>query len=123
MRSFLIFIYLINYLIISFFPFCNGFGLMHRAVLVFGRGVDGVELHGVVADVGNIVPGAGGDKNGIVFKHGLADVEPFPALAHLHQTLAAFQAQELVGVGMALQSNVLTGLDAHYRDLQIWPRP
>src|SRR5665811_830050 len=77
-------------------------GLLHLARLVVLRRVDGVDLHRLVADVGDVVPGASRNDDAPAVGYFLVEGKFVLAGSHLGSTAAAVQPNELVGVRVLL---------------------
>src|SRR5450631_458479 len=77
-------------------------GLVHLARLVVLRRVDGVDLHRLVADVGDVVPAAGRNDDAPAVGYLLVEGQFVLAGSHLGSTAAAVESNELVGVGVLL---------------------
>src|SRR5664280_1270732 len=76
--------------------------LVHLArLVVFGR-VDGVDLHRLVADVGDVVPAAGRNDDAPAVGYLLVEGQFVLAGSHLGSTAAAVEPNELVGVRVLL---------------------
>jgi len=112
-----------NGCLVPFLQLGDGLGGVNRSVGVVGRGINGIQLYRRVPDIGDIVPGARGYKNGGIVKGRLAEGQIIPGVTHLHQALAAFHTQELVGVGVHFQADILAGEDGHKGALEVLPRP
>src|SRR5664279_886938 len=77
-------------------------GLVHLARLVVLRRVDGVDLHRLVADVGDVVPAAGRNDDAPAVGYLLVEGQFVLAGSHLGSTAAAVEPNELVGVRVLL---------------------
>ena len=97
--------------------------LVDLAGLVVRRCVDGVDLHRLVADVRDVVPGACGHENAPTVRYFFIKSEAILGRAHLHAATAAVEAQELVRVRMCFQADVAAHRDRHQGDLQVSAAP
>src|SRR5665647_2191079 len=70
--------------------------------LVVLRRVDGVDLHRLVADVGDVVPAAGRNDDAPAVGYLLVEGQLVLAGSHLGSTAAAVEPNELVGVRVLL---------------------
>src|SRR5450756_2557247 len=91
--------------------------------LVVLRRVDGVDLHRLVADVGDVVPAAGRNDDAPAVGYLLVEGQLVLAGSHLGSTAAAVEPNELVGVRVLLQSDVAVDRNRHEGDLQVVAAP
>src|SRR5665811_731592 len=101
----------------------NRLGLVHLARLVVLRRVDGVDLHRLVADVGDVVPGTGRNDDAPAVGYLLVEGQFILAGSHLGSTPATVESNELVGVGVLLQSDVAVDRNRHEGDLEVGAAP
>src|ERR1035437_251355 len=101
----------------------NRLGLVHLARLVVLRRVDGVDLHRLVADVGDVVPAAGRNDDAPAVGYLLVEGQFVLAGSHLGSTAAAVEPNELVGVRVLLPSDVAVDRNRHEGDLQVVAAP
>src|SRR5450759_2586831 len=98
-------------------------GLLHLARrVVLGR-VDGVDLHRLVADVGDVVPGTGRNDDAPAVGYLVVEGQFILAGSHLGSTPATVESNELVGVGVLLQSDVAVDRNRHEGDLHVVAAP
>src|SRR6188768_1022047 len=97
--------------------------LVDLAGLVVRRCVDRVDLHRLVADVRDVVPGACGHEDAPTVGYFLVKGELILCRAHLHATTAAIESQKLVRVGVRFKPDIATHLDRHQGDLQVPAAP
>src|SRR5665213_3447553 len=99
------------------------FGLLHLARLVVLRRVNGVDLHRLVADVGDVVPTARRNDDAPAVCYLLVEGQFVLTGSHLGPTPAAVEPNELVGVRVPLQSDVAVDRNRHEGDLQVFATP
>src|SRR4029077_901027 len=87
------------------------------------RRIDGVEPKGLATDVGDVVPRARGHEDRPPVLDLPVEVEPVLAGAHLHAAPARVEPQELVGLRVSLEADVLADGDRHEGQLEVLPRP
>src|SRR5450759_1205363 len=97
--------------------------LVHLARLVVLRRVDGVDLHRLVADVGDVVPAACRNDDAPAVGYLLVEGQFVLAGSHLGSTAAAVGPNELVGVRVLLESDVAVDRNRHEGDLQVVAAP
>ena len=85
--------------------------------------IDRVELQGRFSGVDHVVPGAGRDEEGVTPADRVPEMKLAFTGAHQDGPLALLQTEELVGVGMYLQSDFATGGDTHQCKLQMAAGP
>jgi hypothetical protein len=88
------------------------------AGLVMRRCVDRVDLHRLIADVRDVVPGSRGHEDAPAVRHFLVERELILGRAHLHAPAPAVEPQELVRVRMRFEPDVAADRDRHQGDLQ-----
>ena len=98
-------------------------GLVDLAGGVVDRGVDRVQLHRLVTDVGDVVPRSGRHQDRPAVLHLPVEVQPVLRRTHLDAAATTVQPKELVGFRVRLQPHVPTHGDRHQRQLQVRPRP
>src|SRR4030042_2704951 len=86
-----------------------------RAVLVFGRGVDRVELYVVRGGVDEVVHQARGDDDRALVRDRVLD-----AIEHRFPG-SLLEAEELVDVGVHLGADLAAGRNAHHHQLAVLP--
>ena len=91
--------------------------------LVMRRCVDGVELHGRLADIGDVVPGPGGHQHAPSIGHFLVEGEFILLRPHLDPTPSTVEPEELIGIGVHLEANVASRWNGHQGQLQIAATP
>ena len=96
---------------------------MHLAGLVVGRCIDRVQLHRLVSDVGDVVPGACRHEDAPSVGHLLVELEVVSAGSHLNAAATGVQSEELIGLGVHLESDVSALRDGHQRQLQVPAAP
>jgi len=93
------------------------------AWLVMRRSVDGIELHGLLSDIGDVVPGACGDQHAPAIGYFTVEREIIPGRAHLGPAAARIQPKELVSLGMGFQPDVTPHWNRHQGHLKVSPAP
>jgi hypothetical protein len=86
--------------------------------LVVRRCVNGVNLHRLIADIRDVVPGAGGHEDAPAVRNFLVERELILGRAHLHPAPAAIEAQELVRIRVRFEPDVAARWNRHQCDLQ-----
>src|SRR5699024_718305 len=103
--------------------FLVGLRLVHGAVHVLRRGVEGVDLQGHVADVGDVVPLACRDHDDVVVADLTVEGQVVLRGPHLGTPAPLLDAQELVVVLVDLEPDVVAGGDGHDGQLPVRAGP
>lgn len=86
-------------------------------------GIDRVELKVAVTGIGDVMPQAGRDEDGVVVRHLGLKVKLVFARTHLAQTFALFNTQELIDTLVRFETDRLTRRDRHNRELELFTGP
>ena len=101
------------------FRFCS----MNNPMRMVWRCIDGIKFYGFCPCIDQVMPGASGDKDGIILTDFTLEFKPFPACPHHNNAPASFQAKKLVIIRMHFQPNLSTRWYAHKRNLQMTASP
>ena len=96
---------------------------VYRARRVLRRRVDGVNFERLPPRVHEVVVSVRGYDERPAVAYRLAEIHVVRAVAHQHQPLSLLHADELVEMRVHLKADVLSGAQAHQRELQVLSRP
>jgi hypothetical protein len=100
-----------------------GRSAVHLAGLVVGRRIDRIELHWFAANVDHVVPCSGRHEDAPSVGHLLIELQVLFRWSHLNSAAASIQPEELIRLGMHLETNVCALWDGHQRQLQVLAAP
>src|SRR5688572_26685192 len=87
------------------------------------RCVDRVDLHRLVCDVGNVVPGPGWNQHAPPIRDFLVECELILRRSHLHAAPTAIETKKLVSLRVRLQPYVTADGNRHQRYLEVSAAP